>query len=69
MKLKVWNTDDHLTVAYLRPSISSMSSKVIMPSPRKMCSRPSGLKRSWPPRCFLCSSATSISTLTVLVST
>lgn len=55
--------------AHLSPSISSISSRVIMPSPRMMCSRPSGLKRSWPPRCFLCSSATSINTRTVRVST
>lgn len=58
-----------LTSSHLSPSISSMSSRVIMPSPRTICNRPSGLNRSWPPRCFLCSSATSISTRTVLVST
>lgn len=54
---------------HLSPSISSMSSRVIIPSPRMMCNRPSGPNSSWPPRCFLCSSATSINTRTVLVST
>lgn len=54
---------------HLSPSISSMSSRVIIPSPKKICKRPSGPKSSCPPKCFLWSSATSIKTRPVLVST
>ena len=70
--LKQFSIKGHLFlcfVFYLNPSISSISSSVIIPSPRMMYRKPSGPKSSCPPRCFLWSSATSRNTLAVRRST